>query len=309
MKLAQSFFNKILPISSNRRSLFRSIWSIRTKPQLFFNHFNYNAFRIFKNYANLRFNCNICGKASKTLYDFPDLKLRNLHRIKVLRETLQCNNCFCSMRDRALANQFITEINLRKSKDFSSILSISQKSNFFKGIKILNTDKFSMMSNLLVNNEDYIRSFYDPESDFGETTSRNLFNLDLENILFEDRSFDIVLTSDVMEHVRDYKKAHSEIHRILKKGGLYIFTIPYDETLNENLILVDSLSDKDVFLVDPQYHGDPMDSDKGVLSYRVFGKSIIQELNNIGFETEFYEINNFNNGIFSGDVFCARKQF
>jgi len=48
---------------------------------------------------------------------------------------------------------------------------------------------------------------------------------------FENKSFDVVMSSDFVEHVEDLVTAFSEMSRILKKGGLFIFdTISRNES-------------------------------------------------------------------------------
>lgn len=48
---------------------------------------------------------------------------------------------------------------------------------------------------------------------------------------FENESFDVVMSSDFLEHLEDLVKAISEMSRILKKGGLFIFdTISRNES-------------------------------------------------------------------------------
>jgi 2-polyprenyl-6-hydroxyphenyl methylase/3-demethylubiquinone-9 3-methyltransferase len=44
-----------------------------------------------------------------------------------------------------------------------------------------------------------------------------------ENLEYENESFDVVICVDAVEHVSDLKKVISEIHRVLKKGGLFLF--------------------------------------------------------------------------------------
>ena len=44
-----------------------------------------------------------------------------------------------------------------------------------------------------------------------------------ERIPYEDRSFDVVLCCDVLEHVRDLPAVISEISRVLKDNGVYIY--------------------------------------------------------------------------------------
>ena len=44
-----------------------------------------------------------------------------------------------------------------------------------------------------------------------------------ENLPFRSNSFDVVLCCDVLEHVRDLPKVISEVSRVLKNGGVFIY--------------------------------------------------------------------------------------
>ncbi|MCC5668401.1 bifunctional 2-polyprenyl-6-hydroxyphenol methylase/3-demethylubiquinol 3-O-methyltransferase UbiG [Nostoc sp. CHAB 5784] len=50
-----------------------------------------------------------------------------------------------------------------------------------------------------------------------------------ENLPYDDNSFDIVTCVDVLEHVADLNKVLSEINRVLKPNGLFLF-----DTINRN---------------------------------------------------------------------------
>jgi 2-polyprenyl-6-hydroxyphenyl methylase/3-demethylubiquinone-9 3-methyltransferase len=52
-----------------------------------------------------------------------------------------------------------------------------------------------------------------------------------EEIPFPDNSFDCVFCCDVLEHVRDLPKVISEISRVLKPNGIFIY-----DTLNRTFI-------------------------------------------------------------------------
>lgn len=52
-----------------------------------------------------------------------------------------------------------------------------------------------------------------------------------ENLSYDDRSFDFVFCCDVLEHVRDLPKVISEISRVLKPGGVFIY-----DTVNKTFI-------------------------------------------------------------------------
>jgi 2-polyprenyl-3-methyl-5-hydroxy-6-metoxy-1,4-benzoquinol methylase len=54
--------------------------------------------------------------------------------------------------------------------------------------------------------------------------------MDISNTEFADGTFDLVLCSEVMEHVLDQRKVVSEISRITKKGGYVIFSMPNGES-------------------------------------------------------------------------------
>ncbi len=54
------------------------------------------------------------------------------------------------------------------------------------------------------------------------------FNIgNVNNLEFEDNSFDIVTASLVLDHLKDLSKGIDEISRVLKKGGLFIFSAPH----------------------------------------------------------------------------------
>ena len=48
-----------------------------------------------------------------------------------------------------------------------------------------------------------------------------------ENLPFKDKTFDLVIMGDVLEHVENEDKSLSEIHRVLKEDGLLIVTAPH----------------------------------------------------------------------------------
>jgi ubiquinone/menaquinone biosynthesis C-methylase UbiE len=49
---------------------------------------------------------------------------------------------------------------------------------------------------------------------------------DVTNMPFEDARFDLVLATDIIEHVDDDSRALSEIARVLKPGGTALITVP-----------------------------------------------------------------------------------
>ncbi len=111
---------------------------------------------------------------------------------------------------------------------------------------------------------------------------------DLQNLTFEDESFDLVITSDIFEHIRRPFDAFAEIGRTLRKGGSHVFTVPFAWPLKEEIIRrVDTVGDRDFNLFPPVYHGSPTDPD-GSLVYTDFGTSLIDRLGELGFQAQIH---------------------
>ncbi len=100
-------------------------------------------------------------------------------------------------------------------------LFLQQKTNFFsERLKVLHIapelcfmERFEKMSNL-----NYITA--DLESPLASV------KMDVQEIPFDENSFDVVFCNHVMEHVDDDIQAMSEIFRVLKKGGWAIMQSP-----------------------------------------------------------------------------------
>ncbi len=64
------------------------------------------------------------------------------------------------------------------------------------------------------------------EVNYGGQTKADLY-ADCTDTKLESSTFDTLLSTQVMEHIFDTKKYVSECYRLLKKGGIGIFTIPF----------------------------------------------------------------------------------
>lgn len=52
-----------------------------------------------------------------------------------------------------------------------------------------------------------------------------------ESLLFEDGLFDLVVATDVLEHIDDDRKSFAEISRVLKPSGFFLFSVPLRQEL------------------------------------------------------------------------------
>jgi len=90
---------------------------------------------------------------------------------------------------------------------------------------------------------------------------------DLTNLTFENDSIDIIITQDVFEHVLFPFKAFREIARVLKPGGVHIFTMPWYGNLIKSKARVKQVNNEMIYLEPPVYHGNPVDKKGSLVTY------------------------------------------
>jgi SAM-dependent methyltransferase len=103
-------------------------------------------------------------------------------------------------------------------------------------------------------------------------------------LTFPNRSFGLICTNDVLEHVADYKAALRECFRCLRPGGHLVVTVPFMLLSQETQIRARVASDGSLeHLTEPEYHNDPL-SPQGVLCFYNYGWDLLDEIKNAGFE-------------------------
>lgn len=109
-------------------------------------------------------------------------------------------------------------------------------------------------------------------------------NEDLTRLSFESRSFDLVVSLDVLEHVPAYEAALSECRRVLAPGGTFLLTCPFRVELPRNLVrAVVGPGGRIEHREPPEYHGNPL-SAEGSLAFYHFGWELLDQLRAAGFE-------------------------
>jgi SAM-dependent methyltransferase len=298
----KELLKRLLPECTKRRLVATLIMTLLTQPNRLRHRLNYWNICLYRQFARVKAHCCICGNTGALFFDMPDVDLRHHHGIRELRETLQCKSCGSTNRQRTLSHTLISVL----QRQFACTgAALGQLARTAKKIEIWDTDAFSPISARVRSVANITLSKYLPELPFGVEVAPGVFNIDLQKINFESGRFDIILSSDIMEHVRDDRTAHAEIFRCLRPGGTYIFTVPYIEDRSRTVRLVDTSSAQDIFLVPPHYHGDPITGN--ILAYRIYGRDLIQQLESVGFEVRFLWIELSAEGIFSGDCFIATR--
>ncbi|NJM21938.1 MAG: class I SAM-dependent methyltransferase [Richelia sp. SL_2_1] len=236
--------------------------------------------------------CNICG--SSTIFICID--------VNTVRNNMYCPICKSSSRKRHVAKLLIDKLNPK----ISSLAEVSSNQQL-NNLSIYNADVNDAFDKILHNLKSYCCSSYIPDVQPGTEIQEKVFCQDIENLTFADENFDIVITEDVFEHIRNYKKAFQEVYRVLKKGGYHIFTVPcfFDKP---TLVRVDTSGKEDIHLLPPEYHGDKIRGK--ILAYRTFGIDIFELLEKMGFQTtvDFSNYVDKRYGIFDSYAFCSQKR-
>ena len=105
---------------------------------------------------------------------------------------------------------------------------------------------------------------------------------DVQQLTYADGCFDVCTSTEVFEHVPRDLDGFRELHRVLRPGGVLLFTVPMDggERTVERARLVNGRLEH---LLPPEYHGDRIRGSGAVLCYRNYGTDILDRLGEAGF--------------------------
>jgi AhpD family alkylhydroperoxidase len=119
----------------------------------------------------------------------------------------------------------------------------------------------------------------------GTVNAGGIRHEDVTALSYSTGSFDNVLSFDVLEHVPDYRSALAEFARVLKDGGSLILSAPFGVLTEKNVVRARVASDGQVeHLLPPEYHGDPVDPQGGILCYYHFGWELLEDMKAAGFK-------------------------
>lgn len=110
---------------------------------------------------------------------------------------------------------------------------------------------------------------------------------DVQQLTFRDASFDLCTCTEVFEHVADDLKGFSEICRVLRPGGFFVFTVPLSssDVTTERTAFRDG---KRINILPVEYHRDRW---RGpcVFCFRNYGNDILERVVASGFrKAEFF---------------------
>lgn len=216
-----------------------------------------------------------------------------------LRESGACSSCGSSNRQRQMA------LMVRRRFNLSPIGPM----RFPKNFSIYNAEANGVLHRQLMLNSGYVCSEY-----FGSTYSsgkiiKGIRHEDLQRLSFKNESFDLSLSSDVLEHMPAPYDAHREIFRVLKRGGRHIFTVPFNPLAVEDDVRAIIEDGEIKYLSEKLYHGDPVRPGDGILVWTIFGVEMMRKLETIGFQVRAWNLYEPENGIVGNcnTIFEAQK--
>lgn len=94
-----------------------------------------------------------------------------------------------------------------------------------------------------------------------------LCDLERDRIPFQDNFFDLVVANQVFEHLKNIYSPLSEIHRVLKPGGILVFSVPNLASFHSRLLLLFGKSPTQIRLWGDHVRGFTIDELKPFLLY------------------------------------------
>jgi SAM-dependent methyltransferase len=236
--------------------------------------------------------CNICGAKAEFVAGAG----------RSTRESFACPQCRAALRYRDQAALILDEFARGRAVFLRSLVA----SGALDGKAIYEAALRGPFVNLLRRLPGYTRSYFWPDRPLGAVDQDGVRNEDLTRLTFPDASFDLVLTSDVMEHLYDYRAAFAEITRVLKPGGVHIFSIPTDwpfpERTESRVALVDG---EERHLRPPRYHN--AGDGTACLVYHDYGADLVDAIDATGCRTQVVRRHSPIDPCYVNATFVSRK--
>ena len=211
--------------------------------------------------------CYVCDRRATFDVDYLYSAVVDGQSIPNWREWLQCRRCLFSNRLRATLHVLETVCRPQSS----SAMYITEQV----------TPLYEMLARRYA---DVVGSeFLGNRLPAGECDPRGVRNESMTALTFDDASFDVVLSFEVLEHVPDYPAALAEVLRVLRPSGWFLFTAPFRLDSPETIVRASiDANGKVTHLLEPEYHGDPI-ANEGILCFQHFGWDLLDLMRSMGF--------------------------
>jgi SAM-dependent methyltransferase len=229
--------------------------------------------------------CAVCGEQGTFCKD--------CHAVS---ESYRCPHCRGLLRYQGQARVLVERLAKHGSTSFAALCREPE----FSALRIWEPGLLGPFRSYLADLPGNIVSTYWPGVASGELRG-GVQCQDLMALSFESESIDVIITSDIFEHVRKPFVGFAEVHRALRPGGLHVFSVPgYWPLRRFTRPRVDVSGDADVFLEVPDYHGE-------LLVYTDFGQDLPDRLAVLGFETSIRRFEGGTEATSGVVTFCSVK--
>jgi SAM-dependent methyltransferase len=165
------------------------------------------------------------------------------------------------------------------------------------GSTIFNTEAAGPVHDAIRHHPGYVCSeYYGRDLKSGDVIN-GIRHEDLQRLSFADDSLDVVLSSDVLEHMPSPYEAHVEIFRVLRPGGRHLFTVPFWPWIVKDDVRAELIDGEIRHLAEPAFHGDPVRPGEGILVWTIFGLEMLVRLADIGFKPSAWNLHEPKSGI------------
>jgi SAM-dependent methyltransferase len=278
----------------------------------FAHHHGWLAYDYLNSIARGRFeSCAVCGQYRPMLYRRRIIPPRlvelwglspGLAEAFARKESCFCSGCGANLRARRMARALLSLFPVGTPPTPCPSLARWAQNAESRSLRVAEINRIAGLHEVLVCLPDLASSDFRPGSEPGSIVDGTRSE-DLTRLTYADESFDVVLTSETLEHVPDLKAALREIRRVLVPGGSHIFTIPQlphvRTTFARSVVLPDgSIQDHAPRICHPG-------GDVGYPVFTEFGADIQDVFQRAGFELDVFFGPNRDDDL--AQVFVARK--
>jgi SAM-dependent methyltransferase len=196
--------------------------------------------------------------------------------MKIRREHVRSNPGYCVICERDTVfvetNAWLRDHYLcRRCKSIPRNRALVNALNVFcpgwKGLAMHESSPSGPLSEYLkANAGEYTASHYYSDVPRGQYRD-GVRSEDLSRLTLGSGSVDLFITSDVFEHVIEPEAALQEIARVLRPGGMHVFTVPFYPWAEKSVQRAKLVGGDIVLLESPVYHGNPLSEEGSLVTY------------------------------------------
>jgi SAM-dependent methyltransferase len=238
--------------------------------------------------------CAVCGRYGLMLYRRRIIPQRlidlwglsaTLAVAVAQKESCFCSHCHANLRARRMARVMLSLYAVGAPPTPSLSLARWTEHPESRALRVAEINRIEGLHEVLLRLPQLSSSDFRPEAEPGSIVD-GVRSEDLTRLTYPDASFDLVLTSETLEHVPSLEAALSEIHRVLVPDGRHIFTIPQlphvPKTFARAIVLPDgSIQDRAPRICHPG-------GDVGYPVFTEFGADIQSVFRRAGFEVDVF---------------------